>query len=151
MRCPTVRVQTYVRLGAVRQDVTCACISRYKLIVIQTDIISSDNCRQSLPVGSLKLQNFAVPWTRVPAWRRNTFTAPSIKVVCTDLTLSAIHRTEKRGPRLTVERNSGECCAACSYAKRSEWAVLRVVWSNDVPAARSHSDTCSPEKYFCPN
>jgi len=69
-----------------------------------------------------------VPWKRQrqlllggyrkDIWQPN-FPASSLNIASKHLMLTAIQRTEARGPRITVKLNCGERSAACHQAKRS--------------------------------
>jgi hypothetical protein len=85
-------------------------------------IILSDNCRWLFPIGSLNLWNIdlqrtacLIDVTRGCEVGENNPSAFS---------KYAVHWTETRGPRLTADFHSGECCAACRPAKWTEWSSV---------------------------
>ena len=67
--------------------------------------------------------NIGSQWTthlficRVSASRREIFPPPSLNVANKNLILTKDYWTKPRGPRATVEWNSGERCLSCLHAK----------------------------------
>jgi hypothetical protein len=52
--------------------------------------------------------------------RKEQFPVPSLNVVSKNPVLNAVYWTKTRGPRFTVDRNSGERCD-CRHAKKFPW------------------------------
>lgn len=61
---------------------------------------------------------------RVSAKRRNPFSAPSLLMVCKNLTTTRRHKSY--GPPVTTNLNSGKRCGARLHSKRSEGIMMRI-------------------------
>jgi len=93
--------------------------------------------------------NFGSQWTtylffficRVSASRREIFPPPSLNVANKNLILTKDYWTKQRGPRITVEWNSGERCLSYLHAKHLHWWVARVLKSNNANTYR-YEDIC---------
>lgn len=101
-----------------RQNIRCSLSSQhFQYIRIHRDIFFF---RQMSLVNSCRLAQVIKHWPAVNQYLLQGHIYSTLRTVSKN-TLTALRSTDKCGPRLTANWNSGERCTACRQDKRAEW------------------------------